>query len=167
MYRRFHTVVPRCGHNAVFSLTYTRVTEDIRNGIHEGFYRERSWINPLDAMFARLYFLAYDNWAAGQRALVPPAWRVTFDSARDKRVAGLGNLLLSMNAHINRDFPFVLYRAGLTSPDGRSRKPDHDSGNQRLRAMYRPILTELSQRFDETIDDYDAPGTIYDDEAIL
>ncbi|HVE68207.1 MAG TPA: DUF5995 family protein, partial [Solirubrobacteraceae bacterium] len=168
MYRRFHTVIPRCDHNAVFSLTYIRVTEDIRRGIDEGFYgSELVWINHLDAIFARVYFAAYDNWAAGRRALVPPAWRIAFDSARERRVTGLGNLLLAMNGHINRDFPFMLWHAGVAKADGRSRKPEHDSGNARLRALYKPMLTELAHRFDETIDDYDAPGTEFDDEAIF
>jgi uncharacterized protein DUF5995 len=168
MYRRFHTAIPRCDHNAVFSLTYIRVTEDIRRGIDSGFYgSELVWINHLDAIFARIYFLAYDNWAAGRRALVPPAWRIAFDSAHGRQVAGIGNLLLSMNGHVNRDFPFVLWHAGVARPDGRSRKPEHDSGNGRLRALYKPMLTELAQRFDETIDDYDAPGTELDDETIF
>ena len=73
MYRRFHRVIPVCDHNAVFSLTYIRVTEDIRRGIDAGFYPELKWINHLDAIFARVYFAAYDNWAAGRRALVPIA----------------------------------------------------------------------------------------------
>ena len=168
MYRRFHTVIPRCDHNAVFSLTYIRVTEDIRRGIDSGFYgSELVWINHLDAIFARIYFLAYDNWAAGRRALVPPAWRIAFDTARNRQVAGLGNLLLSMNGHVNRDFPFMLWHAGLARADGRTRKPEHDSGNARLRALYKPMLTELAARFDETIDDYDAPGTELDDESIF
>ena len=126
MYRRFHTVIARCDHNALFSLTYIRVTEDIRRGIDAGFYPELPWINHLDAIFARVYFLAYDNWSTGRRALVPPAWRIAFDSARNKEVQGIGNLLLSMNGHINRDFPFVLWHAGVTRPNGASRKPEHD-----------------------------------------
>lgn len=167
MYRRFHTVIPVCDHNAVFSLTYIRVTEDVKRAVDGGFYPDRRWLQRLDAMFARTYFLGFDNWAAGRRGLVSPAWRIAFDSARARQVSGIGNLLLSMNAHINRDFPFVLYLAGLSWPDGRSRKPQHDAYNSRLRALYRPMLTELSRRFDATIDDYDAPGTTYDDDAIF
>lgn len=167
MRRRFHTVVPVCDHNAVFSLTYLRVTEDIARGVDEGFYPDRPWLARLDRTFARLYFLSYDNWAAGRRHLVPAAWRIAYDSARERRVAGIGNLLLAMNAHVNRDFPFVLAHAGLAGPDGRSRKPDHDSGNVRLRAMYRPMLAELSHRFDETTDDHDVAGTEADDEGVF
>ena len=114
MWRRFHTVVPSCDDNNVFSLTYLRVTEDIRRGVDEGFYEDEAWLNRLDALFARPYFLAYDNFYADRIALVPPAWRIAFDAGRNGEVEGIGNLLLSMNAHINRDFPFVLYQAGVT-----------------------------------------------------
>jgi len=167
MYRRFHDVVPFCDDNNVFSLTYLRVTEDIRAGIHEGFYPDKHWINYLDAIFARTYFLGYDNYMAGRIDLVPPAWRIAFDAGRNESVKGIGNLLLSMNAHINRDFPFVLYQAGVTRNNGSSRKDEHDSGNQRLRALYKPMITELTERFDESIDDYDIPGSEADDEALF
>lgn len=167
MWRRFHTVVPECDDNAVFSLTYLRVTEDIATGIDDGYYDDPVWLNRLDALFARPYFLTYDNWAAGRVDLVPPAWRIAFDAGRDGSVKGIGNLLLSMNAHVNRDFPFVLYRAGLVQEDGASRKADHDAGNARLRALYKPMLAELTARFDPSIDDYDIPGTEADDEALF
>jgi hypothetical protein len=167
MYRRFHTVVPRCDGNAVFSITYIRVTEDIRRAVAEGFYPDVPWLEVQDATFARTYFLAYDNYLAGRTDLVPPAWRVAFDAGRDETVKGIGNLLLSMNAHINRDFPFILYHSGLADPDGTSRKPQHDSYNPRLRALYKPVIDEITRRFDPSTDDYDIPGTTADDDALF
>jgi hypothetical protein len=167
MWRRFHRVVPHCDHNNVFSLTYLRVTEDVREGVDEGFWPDLHWINKQDAMFARLYFLAYDNYRAGRTELVPQSWRVAFGASEAGDVQGLGNLLLSMNAHINRDFPFILYKVGLRYPDGRTRKPDHDAYGTRLRALYKPMLKEIAARFDPTTDDYDVPGTIADDDAFF
>jgi hypothetical protein len=167
MYRRFHTVVPPCDGNAVFSITYIRVTEDIRRAVAEGFYPDVPWLEVQDATFARTYFLAYDNYLAGRTDLVPPAWRVAFDAGRDETVKGIGNLLLSMNAHINRDFPFILYHSGLADPDGTSRKPQHDSYNPRLRALYKPVIDEITSRFDPSTDDYDIPGTTADDDALF
>lgn len=166
MWRRFHTEIPYCGHNNLFSLTYLRVTEEIHEAMVDGFYPDMHWINHQDAIFARIYFLAYDNWLAGRRELVPEAWRIAFDSARDRSVEGIGSLLLSMNGHINRDFPFILYHAGLVNPDGSSKKAEHDSGNEILRQMYAPILKELAHRFDPSIADYNVPG-IADDEALF
>lgn len=167
MIRRFNTVVPSCDDNNVFSITYLRVTEDIRNGLDDGYYADPGWLNRLDALFARPYFLSYDNYMAGRIALVPPAWRIAYDAGRDGTVKGIGNLLLSMNAHVNRDFPFVLYQAGLVDAGGNSRKQEHDNGNARLRALYRPMIDELTARFDPSIDDYDVPGTTVDDEALF
>lgn len=167
MIRRFHTVVPVCDDNNVFSITYLRVTEDIRNGLDDGFYSDPGWLNRLDALFARPYFLTYDNYMAGRIGLVPPAWRITFDAGRDGTVRGIGNLLLSMSAHVNRDFPFALYMSGLTDDAGNSHKQEHDNGNGRLRALYKPMIAELTRRFDASIDDYDIPGTEVDDEALF
>lgn len=167
MIRRFHTVVPVCDDNNVFSITYLRVTEDIRNGLDDGFYSDPGWLNRLDALFARPYFLTYDNYMAGRIGLVPPAWRIAFDAGRDGTVKGIGNLLLSMSAHVNRDFPFALYMSGLTDDAGNSHKQEHDNGNGRLRALYKPMIAELTRRFDASIDDYDIPGTEVDDEALF
>lgn len=167
MWRRFHRMIPTCDHNAIFSLTYLRVTEDVREAIDTGFYPDLGWINGQDASFARIYFLNYANWRAGRLDLVPESWRMTFGASERKEVEGIGNLLLSMNAHINRDFPFVVYHAGVTDTDGSSKKPEHDAYNARLRALYKPMLAELAERFDETIDDYDVPGLVADDEAFF
>ena len=167
MWRRFHTVIPACDANAIFSLTYLRVTEDVRKGVSEEFWPDHWWINYQDSIFARVYFDTYDNWAAGRRDLVPESWRIAFDAGRDEDVQGLGNLLLSMNAHVNRDFPFILYHAGLVRPDGKSRKAEHDGFGTRLRALYKPMLTELSNRFDATIDNYDIPGVVADDDTLF
>lgn len=153
MQRRFHAVIPRCDHNAVFSLAYLRVTEDVREAVNGGLYQDRPWLQRLDALFARLYFESYDRYTAGQRDAIPASWQVAFDAARDRAVTGLGSFLLSMNAHIQRDFPFVLAAVGLTRPDGTSRKVEHDAYNPRLAALYRPVLKEVADRFDPTADD--------------
>ena len=104
---------------------------------------------------------------AGSRELVPPAWREAYDAGRDRYVNGTGNLLMSMNAHINRDFPFLLDALGLIKPDGSTRKADHDRGNVVLNRLYGPVLKELSERFDPVVDDTNAPGATGDDTAIV
>lgn len=167
MWRRFHTVFPPCNHNAIFSLTYLRVTEDIRRAVDSGFYPDLLWINKQDAMFARIYFLVYDNWRSGRVDLVPESWRAAFEAGDSQQVEGIGNLLLSMNAHVNRDFPFILFHAGLTNADGSSKKPEHDAYNARLRALYKPMIAELAERFDPRIDNYDIPGLVADDDALF
>ena len=156
MYRRFNTVVPPCDHRAVFSITYIRVTESIRDALHAGFYQEPTFLQHEDKVFARMYFAAWDNAQAGRRELVAPAWRVAYDAAKARDVSGLGDLLLSMNAHINRDMPFMLAALGLTMPDGRTRKVDHDRGNALLSKLYQPVIAEIARRFDPKADDVNA-----------
>ncbi|HEY1358696.1 MAG TPA: DUF5995 family protein [Thermoleophilaceae bacterium] len=163
MYDRFDRQYASCDHNALFALTYIRVTEAIRKAIRRGFYEEPRYLATEDRVFARMYFAATDNWRSGHRELVPPAWRLALDAGRDRSVNGLGNLLMSMNAHVNRDMPFMMDALGLTKPDGSSRKPDHDRGNQVLNTLYDDVLNEMTARFDEAISNYQVPGTWIDD----
>jgi len=168
MYRRFDRLYASCDHNAAFGITYIRVTEAIRVKMLEpGFYEEPRFLQHVDRVFARMYFEAYDAWAAGRRERVSPAWRVAFDTARARSVSGIGNLLLSMNAHINRDFPYLVEALGMTKPDGTSRKPDHDRGNRVLHPLYDDVLRELDTRFDDSISNYDVPGLFADDVALF
>jgi hypothetical protein len=74
---------------------------------------------------------------------------------------------MSMNAHVNRDMPFMLDALGLRMPDGRSRKPDHDKGNQVLAPLYDDVLREMDARFDDGISNYDIKGVLIDDTALF
>ena len=168
MYRRFDRRYATCDHNSAFGITYIRVTEAIRRTVLKNdLYAEPKYLNHEDKVFARMYFVAFDNWARGDRGKVAPAWREALDAGRDRTVSGQGNLLMSMNAHINRDMPFLLEALGLADPKGNSRKPDHDRGNRVLQPLYDDVLRELAARYDPTVDDIDAPGTLYDDTAIF
>ncbi|MBA3327486.1 MAG: hypothetical protein H0T43_04205 [Solirubrobacterales bacterium] len=155
MKHRLHTVVPVCDHRAVFSVAYLRVTEDVRDAARAGVFSDARWLQNEDRVFARLYFDAYDDYQARRLHRLPAAWRMTFDATRHRRMGALGNFLMSMNAHINRDFPYVLDGVGIRRPDGTSRKPDHDAYNRRLAALYEPVLREIAERFDPTTDDAD------------
>jgi Family of unknown function (DUF5995) len=67
-----------------------------------------------------------------------------------------------MNAHINRDLPYVLAEIGMVKPDGTVRKEDHDRVNQFLNRVADDLLPEIARRFDPTVDDGSAPGWIDD-----
>ncbi len=169
MYRRFDRLYSSCDHNAAFGITYIRVTEAIRTKMLQRppFYQEPRFLQHVDKVFARMYFRAYDAWRSGRREVVPLAWREAFDAGRDRSVSGIGNLLMSMNAHINRDFPYLVEALGMTKPDGSTRKVDHDRGNRVLHPLYDDVLRELSARFDRSISDYDVPGLFADDVALF
>jgi Family of unknown function (DUF5995) len=162
MTKRFDPFASSCDHNAIFALVYLRVTEEYRRTIDGPFFDDTSFVNYEDGIFAHDYFDAYDAWASGQRAAVPRAWQIAFDSARDRRVSAIGDLLLGINAHVQRDLPFVLYSIGLVAPDGSSRKPDHDRVDEILNRVTDDVVAEIARRFDPTIDDTNLPGPVDD-----
>jgi hypothetical protein len=168
MYKRFDPQADSCSHDAVFALAYLRTTEEYRRTIDDPtFFRETSWVNHYDAVFAKYYFRAADDYAAGRRSDVPAAWRIAYDASRDKRVSGSGNLYLGMNAHINRDLPYVLASIGLIRPDGSTRKDDHDKVNRFLNRVADTLIPEIAARFDPTADDGEIPGTTLDNMALF
>lgn len=143
-----------CSHNAVFARAYLRMTQ-LYGYTREipGYYEDVRYFNHVDAVFARYYTDAYYNWQNGKRADVPKSWLIAFDAARDKRVSGAGDLLLGMNAHINRDLPYVMAAVGLVAPDGSSRKRDYDAVEEWLYEATGALMAEFAARFDPSIDD--------------
>jgi hypothetical protein len=167
MRARFEPLASSCDHDAIFALTYLRVTEEYRRTVESPtFFDDTPFVNHEDVIFARYYFAAHDAWEAGRIAEVAPAWRIAFDAASDRAVSANGNLLLGINAHVQRDLPFVLYSIGLVKPDGGSRKADHDRVNQILNRVTDDVIAEVARRFDPSIDDANLP-TFLDDFALF
>lgn len=166
MTRRLDALASSCDHAAIFSLTYLRVTEEYRRTVDGPFFDDTSFVNYEDTLFAHYYFNAFDAWSAGRVESVPPAWRVAFDTAERRAASATGDLLLGINAHVQRDLPLVLYAVGLVRPDGTSRKADHDRVNVILNRVTDEILAEIARRFDPTVDDTNLPTTL-DDAALF
>src|SRR2546423_1619013 len=102
MARRFDNLGQACDHNAAFSLAYLRPTQTYKWARAQvGFFVDTPYVNHEDAVFARYYFDAYDNWAKGNVTAVPQAWNVAFNAAKAHQVSGGGNVFLGMNAHVN------------------------------------------------------------------
>jgi hypothetical protein len=159
MNRRLTPLANSCDHNALFSLLYLRVTEQVGVAVRTaGYFQDPGFVTHEDAVFASYYFKAFDNYAKGDLLHTPAAWQAAFDAAKSHAVQGIGNLLLGMNAHINRDLPFVLYSIGLVAKDGTSRKPDHDRVNKVLYAAYDPAIAEGARRFDPSLSAYTGPN---------
>jgi hypothetical protein len=168
MQRRFTPLAGSCDHDAVFSLTYLRTTEEYRRATTTpGFFADAAFVNHEDAVFAGYYFKAYDDWQAGRTDQVPAAWKLAFDAADKQTVSASGNLLLGIAAHVNRDLPYVLDAIGLVAPDGTSRKPDHDKVNVFLNRVTEPLLAEIARRFDPSISSDDVQGTQLDTTALF
>lgn len=163
MTRRFDDLAESCDHDAIFALSYLRTTEEYRRAIEDPtFFEDTPFVNHEDAVFAEYYFEAYDDWHRGHTGQVPPAWRIAFTAADNRSVSAAGNMALGMNAHIQRDLPFVLAGIGLIKPDGSTRKTDHDKVNQFLNRVADDLIPELARRFDPTMDDDDLPGQLDD-----
>jgi hypothetical protein len=153
MERRYDTLAAGCDHDAAFALMYLRVTQSVERTERHGF-ADRAYLAHLDAVFARLYFNAFDSWKDGRRKAVPPAWQVAFELADMKRVNGVGDLLLGMNAHISRDLPFAIAAiGGLTG----SRRRSFEQVNGVLERVSKSIVQEESHRFDPTIAHFTLP----------
>jgi hypothetical protein len=167
MKRRWRELNSGCDHRAVFALTYLRTTQEyFRTVKHdEHFFSDRPWIEHEDAVFAQLYFRAYDRYVEGKR--VPGAWQVAFDTAASPNETGIGDLLLGMNAHIDRDLPYALAHVGLVKPNGDSRKADHDKVNLFLDHVIDPLQVELARRYDRLFADTDAEPSPFDETAAL
>jgi len=158
MQDRLDVLAAACDHDAIFSLAYLRVTENVRDAVATGVFDDRVWLGQVDAVFAQYYFDTLDAWNSGDpaaRATVPESWRIALKAADDKSVSGLGDFMLNMNAHINRDFSYVLAEVGLTGADGVSHKKDHNAYNRRLDGLYAPVFAEEAARFDPRFDDID------------
>lgn len=148
MQQRLVPLASSCSHDAIFSLAYLRVTQNVKAAADAGYFADRKWLTQIDAAFAQMYFDTMDTWKAGTKAGVPKAWRLTLQATEDKSMTGIGDFMMNMNAHINNDFPYVLEKVGLTAADGTSHKPDHNAYNQRLDSLYHPVFDEEAARFD-------------------
>ena len=151
MEKRLAPLADSCSHNAMFAILYLRVTDKIGQAVRrtDGFFDTPGYVGHVGGVFAQYYFDAYDDWASGTGT--NQAWQIALDAAKNKQVTGLGNLMLGMSAHINRDLPYVLESIGLNKPDGSSRKPDHDKVNEVLYTAYLPAMVEAQRRFDPSV----------------
>ena len=134
-----------CDHNAPFALLYLRTTEEIRRAIRAGEFSDRRAWNRVTFGFGRYYLDAFRAWRHGHRARAPAAWRIAFRAAERRQVVTLGDLMLGINAHVNRDLAFIYYRLGVTS------YADHLHVNDVLRRVQPVVYPEIIARFDPTL----------------
>jgi hypothetical protein len=156
-----------CDHRAVFATTYLIVTETVLDALRRdpGFFDDRDWLIIQDVIFADYWFEVLATWDSGRP--VPEAWRIAFETAAEGDANAGQDLLLGINAHVQRDQPFVVAEVGIATPDGRSRKPDHDRFNRILRRSYEPIVREIGRRYDPLVTTTNANWHPVDDVAGL
>jgi hypothetical protein len=141
-----------CDHRGVFATTYLVLTQVIRETLRArpNFFRFRSYFIWEDVLFANYYFDVLRR--AAQRRSVPEAWRIAFDTAARGDANAAQDMLLGINAHVQRDMPYVLEELGLRTRRGESRKVDHDRMNAVLNRAYERVVREVRRRYDPVIE---------------
>ena len=134
-----------CGHDAPFALLYLRTTEAMREATRNGEFSDRRFWNRVTDGFGGYYLDAMKAWRRGQRNRVPAAWRIAFRAAARKQVLTLGDVMLGINAHINRDLAFIYYRMGVKN------RADHLFVNTVLARVQPVALPEITARLDPTL----------------
>jgi hypothetical protein len=156
-----------CDHRAVFATTYLLLTKQIRATLRRDphYFHDRRWLIYEDTVFANFYFRAFRADERGEP--VPPAWQVAFDNARSGDDNAGQDMLLGINAHVQRDMPFVVATVGLRTSKGETRKPDHDVVNNILSDAYEPIVAAIGARYDSLVQISNASWDPVDDIAGL
>jgi hypothetical protein len=152
-----------CDHRAVFATTYQLLTRELRREVER---RPQAFDDPAGVgLLAKAFFGMYERTlAAHERGQpVPPAWQVALDAAQSAEHNAGQDMLLGINAHVQRDMAFALAAVGLRTPDGRSRKPDHDRINRVLSRAYDEIVPEVARRYDPFMVVADAKPSPVDD----
>jgi hypothetical protein len=156
-----------CDHRAVFATTYLTLTKAIRRTMMSDrrFFHDRRYLFRQVTVFAGYYFRTLHAVDRGQP--IPEAWRIAIDTAASGDANAGQDMLLGINAHVQRDMPFVVAEMGLVTRDGKSRKPDHDAANEILNRAYEPVVQEIQRRYDPIVSLTNASWDPVDDVAGL
>jgi hypothetical protein len=140
-----------CDHRAVFATTYQLLTRELRRTVDRdpAAFDDPAGIGLLAEVFHDMYERALAAHERGEE--LPEAWRVTFDAAAHAEHSAGQDMLLAINAHVQRDMPYAIAAVGLRTPEGTSRRDDHNRVNQVLRRAYEDIVVEVADRFDPNL----------------
>ncbi|MDX1497504.1 MAG: DUF5995 family protein [Salinisphaeraceae bacterium] len=154
-----------CDHRAVFPTVYRTLTHEARLYLEDNpeFFDDPAGLGYEAVLFYALYEEMITAHLNGEA--IPPAWQVAMDAAKEGDATGLQDMVMAINAHVQRDMPFAVAETGLNLPDGTSRKADHDRFNQVLNDAYDSVIQAVGERYDPLLLQYDAAGLIIDDIA--
>src|SRR3954447_19877877 len=152
-----------CDHRAIFARNYQLLTTTLRGYLaRPDFFTDRRYLILEAELFDRFYQAAMRPWDRDELK-VPGAWRFALEAWRQGDTNGVQDLLLGINAHVQRDMPFVVAAMGLRFADGRSRKPDHDRVNEVLDDAFESIVRMVERDYDPMTAVYASPLTPADD----
>lgn len=146
----------------VFATAYLHITRSISEVFGTNSFLDDTWTQIYLIRFANLYREAVLHYENGDTELVPKAWRIAFDLAKNKEGLIIQHLLLGINAHINHDLAVALFDVKI-DPERAQKYADHTHVNlileksteglkQAVAEKYAPILNRLDRGLG-TIDD--------------
>jgi uncharacterized protein DUF5995 len=144
-----------CDHRALWPFAYIRITKLIRADLARKvprWFPHRKWFEYVVSDFSNRYFRAYANYYGGRADRVPHSWQVTFAAADAGDFHAGQDILLASSAHTQYDLPHVYAKLGMRTPDGESRKPDHDGVNEVNTRVFDKIEDEYARRYDPTFE---------------
>lgn len=135
-----------CSHNNAFADLYLFVTRNMRTAIRGGRFTDVPLWNRLTQTFGTYYLDAYNSWKANNASTkVPEAWRIAFNSAKNKQTSTLGDIYLAINAHVNRDLAYAYFQSGVPN------STDHLKVNDILSETQVPGFADISLHLDNTL----------------
>jgi hypothetical protein len=149
---------------AVFALAYRDMTGEVKRRLDERWFLDNEWVDRLVIAFANFYRQALYDFERGSFRTVPRAWIIAFETSRQDRTVLPQDLVLGINAHINRDLPLALYAVTI-DPERDKHYHDHMAINtvlatltdviqDRMVELYGPaihLVDEALGRLDEQI----------------
>ena len=152
-----------CDHRAVFATTYLTLTRVLHETMVRDprFFRDRRYLAFQITHFSNYWFAMLRAVDAGRP--LPEAWRIAVQTAATGEVNAAQDMLLGINAHVQRDMPYVIAGLGLVEPSGRSRKGDHDRGNDVLNAAYQRVVDAVEERYDPMLATTNPDSVVFDD----
>ncbi|MCB0806797.1 MAG: hypothetical protein KDC05_13445 [Bacteroidales bacterium] len=123
-----------------FAWVYKRTTEQIRDEIEKGNFRDNERLEKFDVLFANYYLDAYKNYQLGNP--VSSSWQVAFEAEHNKLTI-IQHVLLGMNAHINLDLAIAAGRIMEGKPI-EELQPDFDKVNEILASLLDEMQSKIS-----------------------
>jgi hypothetical protein len=121
-----------------FNQLYLMVTKKVDTSPPQGGWRNPTWLNRLDVVFANLYFTAIQNFLQGSSDL-PSSWKALFEARFRPNVDRIQFALAGMNAHINHDLSLALLQTNaqlrLTPALDSPEHDDFERVNELLKAV--------------------------------
>ena len=137
----------------VFLSCYRLMTQNILAAIDAKEFEDVVWVATLMESFAGYYFQALEA-DESEQTNPPTAWKIAFSASHSPHIHVLQNLMLGVNAHINRDLVFAITE--LLAPEWQQASPeqrqmryrDHCHVNEVINGTINAVQDQVIDRFE-------------------